>query len=297
MTSEALRGSLVGRDLELGGGVAVVRDGALAGVVSFRRLLAAPAETPVSRLVEEPRCVAPEDEPAEHVAHRAARTGASSVWVSDPAGRFVGFVPIERIVTVLLAEHEEDIARIGGFRAAGARARQAAEEGVGRRLFHRLPWLILGLAGAMASTLIVSSFEEELKRVVLLSFFVPAVVYMADAVGTQTETVLIRALASGVRVRDVFARELLTGLVLGLLVALVFFPFAALGWGDEGLALGVSLALLAACATATAVAMALPAAFQRLGLDPAFGSGPLATVIQDLLSIAVYFAIAVPLAA
>jgi magnesium transporter len=42
--------------------------------------------------------------------------------------------------------------------------------------------------------------------------------------------------------------------------------------------------------------MALPWAFQRLGVDPAFGSGPLATVVQDLLSIAVYFAIAIPIA-
>ena len=39
--------------------------------------------------------------------------------------------------------------------------------------------------------------------------------------------------------------------------------------------------------------MVLPWTFQRLGGDPAFGSGPLATVIQDLLSIAVYFAMAV----
>jgi magnesium transporter len=33
------------------------------------------------------------------------------------------------------------------------------------------------------------------------------------------------------------------------------------------------------------VAMILPWGFQRVGADPAFGSGPLSTVIQDLLSI------------
>ena len=60
--------------------------------------------------------------------------------------------------------------------------------------------------------------------------------------------------------------------------------------------LGISLALLCSCSIATAVAMALPILLRRAGFDPAFGSGPLATVIQDLLSIAIYFAIAVPLA-
>jgi len=79
-------------------------------------------------------------------------------------------------------------------------------------------------------------------------------------------------------------------------VGVLFFPFAAHGWGDERIAAAVALALFAACSTATAIAMALPAIFQRLGYDPAFGAGPLATVLQDLLSIAVYFAIAVPLA-
>ena len=67
-------------------------------------------------------------------------------------------------------------------------------------------------------------------------------------------------------------------------------------WGNE-VAVAVSLALLASCPIATIVALTLPWLFQRAGIDPAFGSGPLATVVQDLLSIVVYFALAVPLAA
>jgi magnesium transporter len=139
-------------------------------------------------------------------------------------------------------------------------------------------------------------FEEQLEAKVLLAFFVPGVVYMADAVGTQTEALLIRGLAAGVRVRDVAVRELVTGLALGVIVGAAFLPFAWLAWGDGWTAASVSLALVASCAIATAVAMALPWLFQRLGRDPAFGSGPLATVVQDLLSIAIYFAIASELA-
>ena len=130
----------------------------------------------------------------------------------------------------------------------------------------------------------------------LLAFFIPAVVYMADAVGTQTEALIIRGLSAGVAVREVARRELLTGLVIGVAIGAVFLPFALLGWGDGRVALAVGLALVASCSIATAVAMALPWAFQRLGADPAFGSGPLATVIQDLLSISVYLAIATPIA-
>ena len=127
----------------------------------------------------------------------------------------------------------------------------------------------------------------------VLAFFVPGVVYMADAVGTQTEALLIRGLSVGVddpQHRRPRARD-------GPRAGRRRRPerscaFAWLIWDDGRAAAAVSLALMASCSIATVVAMLLPWMFQRLGRDPAFGSGPLATVIQDLLSIAIYFAIA-----
>lgn len=120
---------------------------------------------------------------------------------------------------------------------------------------------------------------------------------MSAAIGTQTQTVLIRGFSVGVTTRQVFRRELASGFVLSALIALVFLPVALLGWGDDGVALGVALALFGSSVAATLVAIALPWAFQRLGSDPAFGSGPLATVLQDILTIAIYFAVAAPIAA
>jgi magnesium transporter len=78
---------------------------------------------------------------------------------------------------------------------------------------------------------------------------------------------------------------------VGIVLAAVFIPIGIVAWGDAEVIVAVGLALFAACSTATLVAMALPALIKRLGADPAFGSGPLATVIQDLLSILIYFAI------
>lgn len=60
-------------------------------------------------------------------------------------------------------------------------------------------------------------------------------------------------------------------------------------WGDADLALAVGLSVLAAASTASVTAMVLPWLFSTCNRDPAFGSGPLATVVQDLLSIAIYF--------
>jgi magnesium transporter len=82
-------------------------------------------------------------------------------------------------------------------------------------------------------------------------------------------------------------------LIVGVLIGAAFFPFALAVWGDEQVAAVVAVALVISCSVATVVAMALPYAIARLGGDPAFGAGPLATVIQDLLSILAYFTVAV----
>jgi magnesium transporter len=276
----------------------VVLDGSrLAGIMPLDRLLAADAGASAREVMDpRPPRVLP-DVPQERAAWQMIQHAESSLAVVDADNRFLGLIPPKRMLTVLLAEHDEDLARIGGYMASTSRARHAAEEQLGRRLWHRLPWLMLGLAGAMLSTLLIGAFERQLSEKVLLAFFVPGVVYMADAVGTQTETLLIRGLSVGVTIRSVLRRELLTGAVIGLLVAAAFLPFALLAWGDANMAAAVALALLASCSVASIVAMALPALFEHFGRDPAFGSGPLATVIQDLLSIAIYFAIAVPIAA
>ncbi len=92
--------------------------------------------------------------------------------------------------------------------------------------------------------------------------------------------------------RQMARPELFSGLLIGLALSTVFLPVALLHWGNGEVAIAVSLSLLASCSVATLIAMTLPWAIQRFGKDPAYGSGPLATVIQDLLSILIYFVIA-----
>ena len=78
--------------------------------------------------------------------------------------------------------------------------------------------------GALLSADIVGAFEEQLEDAVVLAFFIPGIVYLADAVGTQTETVVIRGLSVGVSLRQMARPELLSGLLTGLALSLVFFP-------------------------------------------------------------------------
>jgi magnesium transporter len=102
----------------------------------------------------------------------------------------------------------------------------------------------------------------------------------------------VRGMSVGVRLREVVVREILTGLLIGAVIALCGFLFLLWRYGQVNLAFGIGLSLFAACSTASATAMVLPWFLNRMGVDPAYGSGPLATVIQDILSILIYFLIA-----
>jgi magnesium transporter len=293
-TADALQRMLVGTRYASVADVAVCTpDGRrLLGLIPVERVLGADSNVRARELMDaDPPVVAPGVN-QEEAAWKAARHGESSLAVVGADGTFRGLVPPARLLGVLLADHDQDLARLGGFLSSTASARHAMDEPIAARLWHRMPWLLLGLLGSAGAAVLVRGFESDLSSDVRLAFFIPGIVYMADAVGTQTEALVIRGLSVGVRIRRVFRTEALTGLLVGLVLAAlaVLGVWAALG--SLPLAVTVGLSLLGACAVASVVAMLLPWAMSRLGRDPAFGSGPLATVIQDLLSLVIYFLVA-----
>jgi magnesium transporter len=272
--------------------VAVCREDRLVGLVAAGRILTADPQARLADLTEPAPITAQASSSLERTAWLAAHRGADVVAVEDEDGRFAGLIPTARFLPLLVHEHELDLANLGGFLRNTSVARTASEEPLLRRVLHRSPWLLIGLLGAVAAAQIVSSFESELERTVALAFFLPGIVYMADAVGTQTETLVIRGLSVGVSIRSIFRLEAITGAVVGLILSAAIYPFAFLMTGEANLALVVAISLMAASTCATLVAMALPVLMTRYRVDPAFGSGPLATVVQDLLSILVYFGVA-----
>ena len=124
-----------------------------------------------------------------------------------------------------------------------------------------------------------------------VAFFVPGLVYLADAIGTQSEAVAVRGLSlSHAGLGQLIGDEMRTGLLMGSILAAIALPTAWLAFGNARLALAVALALVCAGAVATTIGLLLPWLLGKLGSDPAYGSGPLATIAQDLLTLLIYFA-------
>jgi magnesium transporter len=128
---------------------------------------------------------------------------------------------------------------------------------------------------------------------VAIAFFVPGLVYLADAVGTQTEAIAVRGVSlSHASIGTLLRGEVRTGLLIGLVLGLAAFAATLAVFSDLRLALTVSLSLLCAAALAAGLGLAFPWLLHAMGKDPAYGSGPIATVVQDILTLLIYFAMA-----
>lgn len=272
--------------------------GRLRGVVPLQALLDADADRTMASLQQSALPIGVDAAP-ERVASHALRHGLDAVALVDRGGRLVGVVPPRGLMAILRREHIEDLHRMSGIRRevahGNAQARAAIEASPLRRARDRLPWLLAGVAGSVLATWIVAAFEHALTQRVAIAFFVPAIVYLADAIGTQTEAIAVRWLSlslSRAPMRTVLWGELRTGLAIGAVLGAI--AWAAIRWvfGDAPLATAVALSLAAAGTAAAAIGLLLPWALAASGRDPAFGSGPLATIVQDVLSLAIYFAIA-----
>ena len=262
------------------------------GQLALGRLLELPLEKKVVEVMQTgvPSVDAGTDQ--ERVASVALHHGLTSVPVVDSEKRLVGVVPAQALLAILRREHVEDLHRLAGIAREDANNREALEAPPVRRARHRLPWLFLGLAGSVLTALVIAQFETVLAENLAVAFFIPGIVYLADAIGTQTEAITVRGLSlSHARIGRLLAGEVRTGLLMGGILGSTAAVGAQIVMQDSRLAIAVGISLFAASGIATTIGLALPWLLHRLGRDPAYGSGPLATIVQDLLTVIVYFTV------
>lgn len=269
------------------------RKGKLAGVLSLKDVFQKPEASEIKDLMVKDVIRARPHTDQERVAILALRYNLKSVPVVDKEDIFLGVVPSDVILGILHSENVEDILRFAGISKRDAILNKTLQFPVSILAKIRLPWLIFGLFGGLFAAKIVTFFEGPLKVHFVLAAFIPLIVYMADAVGVQAQTLFIRNLALDSRLdtRKYFLKEikvsLIIALMLGVLLALISFLW--FGLLNIGIILGVSLFLTVICACL--IAVLVPWLLQNLKKDPAIGSGPFATIVRDILTLAIYFSV------
>ncbi|MFH1430140.1 MAG: magnesium transporter [Candidatus Uhrbacteria bacterium] len=167
-------------------------------------------------------------------------------------------------------------------------------EHVGHLVRKRVPWLLLGLLGGICTSLVVSRFETILSGDVRIAFFIPIIVYMSGAISAQTGAIYVRHLrhaASSQFIRSI-TKEIGLGISLGILFGFIVGIFAYFWLGSMSVGITIGISMFCTVALAPMIATIVTAALYRMHSDPALGSGPITTIIQDFLSLLIYLLIA-----
>jgi magnesium transporter len=283
-------------DIEVAVNCYVCDGNKLVGVAPLRELATADRAAPLARIMTPDPIAVGEDTARGDAADIINTHDFLSLPVVDQRGDLVGAVRVDDLLGAALAAAGTGILNQGAVSGKLAGRAPYFLTSLTRTVRSRLTWLILLFVAETATGTVLRYFEDELARVVALSFFVPLLIGTGGNAGSQTVSTIIRALALGeVRVRDVgrvIRREVSAGLLLGLLLGVIAFGRALL-WGvDYDLALCVAITILAVCTWANAVGAAIPIVAQRFGIDPTVVSAPLITTLVDASGLFIYFSVA-----
>ena len=268
--------------------------GRLTGTVPLKELLLVPQDTRIAELMESDPISVPADTDQEQVARLFDEYDLLALPVVDGEGRPIGLVTVDDAVDVMRDEATEDIDKMAAILSGETDERSTVS--VMRR---RLPWLLVCLAGTLVSGVVIQQFSASTRLAdiwVLLTIFMPAIMAMGGNSGIQTSTVTVRSLATG----DLVAGQLLVALGRELRVALGVGAFlaalvlaVAYAWTSDPVVSGcVGLAMLSAVVLSAGLGALTPLLFRALGIDPAVASGPLITTLNDVVSLLIYFSIA-----
>jgi magnesium transporter len=265
----------------------------LLGVLSLYRLLLSPERTPVVELMAPSTVRVKATADQETAARILTDRNLLAIPVVDDEDHLLGIITEDDVADVIEAEATEDIERLGGSQPLNLPYRLASVPLLVRK---RVGWLMLLFVAQGYTGTVLQSFEGELAAVVALSFFIPLLIGTGGNVGSQTVTLVVRAMALGeVAMRDMawlVFKELRVGIVMGLVMGVAAIGQSWFLGVSSDIATAVSIAVIAICAWAATVAAALPLLLRRAGVDPAVVSAPLISTLVDGTGLIIYFEIA-----
>lgn len=277
-------------------------EGGLVGILSIKDVFRRPEHAKAGKICKRASLVTihPEAD-QERAAYLALKNNIKALPVVDSTRRFLGVLPSDAILAILHREMHEDILHRAGLHHHGVHHEQALEDILRipllRSVTHRVPWLGIGLLGGLLIAQIVGLFGRTLEQNLLLAGYIPLVIYMSGAVGMQTATFVVRDLAMhNVRpLRKYVCKQFFATLLMAVLFSVGLFAVAALLHRDVALALVLGISLLMAISSSIISGFFLPFFFAKRGIDPANATGPMGTILQDVMGTTMYFAIATAL--
>ncbi len=267
----------------------------LVGVVSLRELiLAEPAQTLADIMTENVVRLDIADG-REEVARTMAKYDFTAMPVVDAAGRMVGVVTVDDVVDVVIEEATEDAQKMG---AVSPMLDTYFQISFWQYWRSRVTWLVVLFLGGFLTASVMEHFEGAIHELAVLAVFLPLIISTGGNAGSQSASLVIRALATDeVHPSDwarVLRREVVVGITLGLVVGVLGFARALFTADTDSYAFAavVSVSIVGVVTVGSLVGALLPLVIQRVGLDPAVSSTPFIASLSDVVGLLIYLGIA-----
>ena len=262
--------------------VTIVNDeGMPLGAVALGSILRSKRHKKLIDIIEDDFKVIPVTMEQRDVAFLFRQYALTESPVVDTKGSLVGIINIDDIVDILDEEHEDDILHLGGV------AEDDFYSDTLDTVKSRVPWLLINLWTAILASVVIGLFSSTLEQAVALAILMPIVASMGGNAGTQTLTIIVRALATNelthANVLRVIGKEIIVGGVNGVLFAVIAGAVAWLWFDDVHMGLIIALAMIFNLLMAGLAGTLIPLVLERMKLDPAVASTVFVTTVTDVV--------------
>ena len=269
-------------------------DERLRGILPLKKMITHPSVSKIKHVMEADPVSVRTETPIDEVAIDFEKYDLVAMPVVDGIGRLVGQITVDDVMDEVREQSERDYQL-----ASGISSDVDAQDSVWEQTKARIPWLLIGIAGGIVSSLILVGFEAQIAAVTALAIFIPLIMGTGGNVGVQASAIVVQGLANGrLDIKNAWGqigREFLVSTLNAVIISVVVYFYVFFTQPADmrfTIALAVALSLFAVVIFATVFGALVPLTLEKIKINPALATGPFIQITNDVVGLIIYVMVA-----
>lgn len=271
-------------------------DERLKGIFPLKKMITSPSVSKVKHVMQKDPISVRVDTPIDEVIQTIEKYDVVAIPVVDSIGRLVGQITVDDVMDEAREQQERDYQL-----ASGLSQDVETSDSVIKQTSARLPWLLIGMAGGIANSMILGNFDSTFAAHPEMALYIPLIGGTGGNVGTQSSAIVVQGLAnSSLNAKDIakqLGKEAVVALINATIISLLVYIYNFIRFGPTAtVTYSVSLSLFAVVMFASIFGTFVPMTLEKLKIDPAIATGPFISITNDIIGMLLYMGITVLLA-
>ena len=265
-------------------------DERLRGIFPLKKMITSPSVSKVKHVMQKDPISVHVDTSIDEVAQTIEKYDLVAIPVVDSIGRLIGQITVDDVMDEVREQSEREYQL-----ASGLSQDVESNDTVFTQTAARLPWLLIGMVGGLANSVILGNFESNIAKNPATALFIPLIGGTGGNVGIQSSAIVVQGLANGkldlkTAGKQLF-KELGVALINACMISLLVFVYNWFFLDNIATTVSVSLSLFAVVIFASIFGTLVPLTLERFKIDPAIATGPFITITNDIIGMLIYMSI------